>query len=385
MNNIPQELAALQEQHSYRYRRILQSPQSTEVTIDGKRYTSFCSNDYLGLANDGRVCQAAKDAINSFGVGSGASQLISGYTSVHAKLEKQLAEFFGFEKVVLFSSGYLANLGVISTFSNKNTLILEDRLNHASLIDAAKYTGASLKRYRHCEYSHAEEIIDKETPKSLLLASDGVFSMEGTIASLKKLCVLKKRHNGFLIIDDAHGVGVLGANGKGILEHESIDPHNIDILVGTLGKSFGVSGAYVCGKTDTIEYLIQKARSLIYTTSPPPALMAASSKSLEIIINEPERRKRLQENINYFHNAVKHTGLRLEGTTTAIQTIVLGDNQKANKFSQELEKRGILILAIRPPTVPPNTARLRITLCSGHTHAQIDRLVTTMSEISSSM
>ena len=385
MKTIAQELLELQEQFAYRHRRILQSPQSTEIIVDGKQYLSFCSNDYLGLANDHRVCKAAKDAIDQFGLGSGASQLITGYSTTHANLERQLAEFFCFEKAVLFSSGYLANLGVISALSNKNSLVLEDRLNHASLIDAAKYASAKLKRYKHCDINHAEEILKQESADSVLIVSDGVFSMEGTTAPLKKLCRLKQQYDGLLVIDDAHGIGVLGEKGKGTMEYENINSTKIDILIGTFGKSFGTSGAFVCGSKDFIELLIQKARTLIYTTALAPALAASTSKSLEILINEPERRKRLHENIKYFRASLENTSLHSENSVTAIQTITLGENEKAIKFSQALEKRGLLVIAIRPPTVPANTARLRITLCSEHTHSQIDQLVSALTHINDNL
>ncbi|MEM8844361.1 MAG: 8-amino-7-oxononanoate synthase [Pseudomonadota bacterium] len=381
MKTIAQQLVELQEQHAYRQRRVLQGPQGTEIYVDGNQYLSFCSNDYLGLANDERVCQAAKDAINKFGVGSGASQLISGYSSAHIDLEKQLAKFFGFEQVVLFSSGYLANLGVLATFTKKDTLILEDRLNHASLIDAAKHSNAKLKRYKHCDFHHAEQIINNENANQILIATDGVFSMEGTIAPIEELYKLKRKYGGYLVIDDAHGIGVLGDNGKGSLEAENIDVTKVDLLIGTFGKSFGTSGAYVCGSKDYIEFLIQKARTLIYTTAPAPALAAATSKSLDIIIKEPERRTRLHGNIQYFRESLAKTPLQLEDSITAIQTIELGDNEKAIKFSQALEEYKLLVIAIRPPTVPPKSARLRITLCSEHTYAQIDKLVSALAEI----
>jgi 8-amino-7-oxononanoate synthase len=384
VNSFEKEFAAIKKQQAFRHRRTLQGPQKTQVTVDGKQFISFCSNDYLGLANDPRVKQAAKDAIDKYGVGSGASQLISGYSDLHSKLETQLAEFFGFEKAVLFSSGYLANLGVLSTFSNSKTLILEDRLNHASLIDAAGLAKASLKRYRHCDITHANNILDKYGPESLLLVSDGVFSMEGAVAPLKDLVKLKNNYNGMLIIDDAHGIGVLGDAGKGSIEHSEVRPDDIDILVGTFGKAFGTSGAFVCGNKSAIEYLIQKARSLIYTTAPAPALAAASSKSLDIIISEPQRRARLHDNISYLRKQLKDSSLKLEDSISSIQSIILGGNEIALKFSQELERRGLLVVAIRPPTVPANTARLRITLSSEHTHDQLDKLSSALAEIANS-
>ena len=382
--SISKQLYELKEQGAYRQRRKLDSPQDIKVVIDGEQFLSFCSNDYLGLANDARVCQAAKDAISHFGVGSGASQLISGYSSLHASLEEQLADFLGYQRCVLFSSGYLANLGVISALSSRHSLILEDRLNHASLIDAARYAGGDLKRYKHRDINHADEIINTSKSKSHLIVSDGVFSMEGSIAPIEQLSQLKHTANDKLIIDDAHGIGVLGNKGKGSLEHAGIDPSKVDILIGTFGKAFGGSGAFVLSDNDTIDYLIQKARTLIYTTAPPVALAAAATQSLKIIINEPERRQRLHKNIQYFRKALSKTALELLDSITAIQTIIIGENEQALWFSKQLEDRGLLALAIRPPTVPKNTARLRITLSSEHTQQQIDLLVNALLEIENS-
>ncbi len=380
--SVPKQLAKLKQQDAYRNRRTLEGPQGVQVTIKGKSFLSFCSNDYLGLANDKRVCQAATEAISKFGVGSGASQLINGYSSAHESLEEQLADFLGYQRCVLFSSGYLANLGVVSTFCSRHDLILEDRLNHASLIDAAKYAGGDLKRYQHRDIKHAKDILEASRSSSHLIISDGVFSMEGSIAPIKQLSELK-HPNTKLIIDDAHGVGVLGDHGKGSLEHTGTNPSNVDILIGTFGKSFGSSGAFVLADNDSIDYLIQKARTLIYTTSPPAALAAAAQQSLNIIINEPERRQRLHSNINYFRKAVSKTPLTLLDSITAIQSIVIGENKKTVWFSKQLEKYGLLVLAIRPPTVPINTARLRITISSEHTHQHIDQLVEALIKIHS--
>ncbi len=384
-NSISQQLAALKQQGAYRHRQPLQSPQGVEVRINEKSFISFCSNDYLGLANEPRVCQAATKAISQFGLGSGASQLISGYSSLHVSLEEKLADFFGYQRCLLFSSGYLANLGVISAFSTRQSLILEDKLNHASLIDAARYAGSHLKRYRHRDVSHASQIIDYSKPHSCLLVSDGVFSMEGSIAPLQQLAQLKRKFTGKLIIDDAHGIGVLGDHGKGCLEDCGLDHNDIDILIGTFGKSFGCSGAFVLSDHDHIEFLIQKARTLIYTTAPPAALAAAAILSLDIIQHEPERRLRLQNNIDYFRQAMIPTKLNLLDSRTAIQTIILGENEQALWFSQQLENKGLLVMAIRPPTVPKNSARLRITLSSEHSHHQIDLLINALLEIETSL
>lgn len=379
--SLSEELRALKQQHAYRQRRLLESPQGVNIVLDEREFTSFCSNDYLGLANDPRVCEAASQAIKSFGVGTGASQLISGYTTIHSALEEELADFLGYEKVVLFSSGYLANLGVIASFSSRNSLVLEDRLNHASLIDATKYAGTKLKRFRHLDTGHAETILKASTTSSNLIVVDGVFSMEGTISPLSSLVSLKQQFSSKLIVDDAHGIGVLGQQGKGSLEHLNIDSSDIDLLIGTFGKSFGSSGAFVAGNKNIIEYLIQKSRTLIYTTAPPAALAAASRQSLNVIINEPKRRQRLLSNIAYFRKKLSDSTLNLQPSETAIQSILLGSNESALNLSQALEKKGLLVIAIRPPTVPKNTSRLRITLCSEHSHQDIDKLVVALKEL----
>ena len=375
------QLAELQKQDAYRTRLTLDGPQGVELTIGQQHYLSFCSNDYLGLANDPRVCDAAVKAIRHYGVGSGASQLISGYTSLHSQLEQQLADFFNYPRCVLFSSGYLANLGVISTFASDKSVIVEDKLNHASLIDAAIYARSKLKRYRHRDIEHAKKIIANEKNAQGLLVTDGVFSMEGSIAPLYELNELKQHSQYKLIVDDAHGIGVLGEHGRGSIEHENISTSDVDILIGTFGKSFGVSGAFVLSNEENIEYLIQKSRTLIYTTAPPAALAAAARQSLDIIIGEPERRKRLNDNVAYFRHCAEQTHLNLLDSVTSIQSLVLNNNSRALKYSQALKTRGLLVLAIRPPTVPQNTSRLRITLSSEHTHHHIDLLISALLDI----
>lgn len=378
---LKQELDALKKQHAYRQRRILESPQGIKVKIDGNSCLSFCSNDYLGLANHSKVRAATCQAINEFGVGSGASQLISGYTSMHAKLEQALAEFLNFDRVLLYSSGFLANLGVIAALATRDTVILEDRLNHASLIDAARYAGTKFRRYRHRDVPHAAELLSAMNNKRSLIATDGIFSMEGTESPLQELYALKQKYNALLVVDDAHGIGVLGTQGKGTLEKQGISNKQVDVLVGTLGKAFGSSGAFVACSNDTAEYLLQKSRTLIYTTALPACLAAAAQASLEIIRSEPARRERLHDNIRYFREALADTSLRLQDSLSPIQTVIIGDNEKTIHMSELLIQRGILIIAIRPPTVPTASARLRITICSEHTPQQIDQLVSALLEI----
>lgn len=374
------QLEALKQQHAYRQRRTLESPQGVEIKIDGKSFISFCSNDYLGLANHPKVCTAACQAINEFGVGSGASQLVTGYSQVHERLEQALAEFLNYPRVVLFSSGYLANLGVVDALSTRETLVAEDRLNHASLLDAARFAGARLRRYRHGDIDHLADLLNAAVQTHKLIATDGVFSMEGTECNLSELHALKLKHNALLIVDDAHGIGVIGTQGKGTLEQQNIPSNHVDVLIGTFGKAFGSSGAFVACNQEIAEYLLQKSRTLIYTTAPAMALAAAAHASLDIIQQEPERRQRLHDNIEYFKKALSASSLALLDSRTPIQSIIIGDNKDTIRMSEQLTAQGILVVAIRPPTVPLNSARLRITLCSEHTFDHIDRLVSCLNK-----
>lgn len=383
MANWNQRLSELKQQHAYRQRRLMQGPQSTIIRLDNKTYLNFSCNDYLGLANHPDVRAAAKQAIDDYGCGSGASQLINGHFQVHAECEQRLAEFLQVERVVLFGSGYLANSGVVSTFSQRHSLILQDKLNHASLIDAATSSRAATQRYRHSDPEHAQQLLETYAGDCNLIVTDGVFSMDGDVAPLAQLSTMRS-NNTMLIVDDAHGIGVLGSSGRGSLEALNMASTDVDILVGTFGKAFGSGGAFVAGKHELIDYLMQKARSLIYTTAPAPALAAAACCSLEIMLTQPERRVRLQENIAYFQAAIQSTNMHCLPSDSAIQGVILGTNEKALHCSQALEKFGLLAMAVRPPTVPENTARIRITLSSEHTHSHIDQLISALQEIDSS-
>ena len=375
---IKTQIKQLTENQSLRRRRTLNGPQGVQIKLDDCYYLSFCSNDYLGLANDPRVVAAATEALQQYGVGSGASQMITGYSQQHASFEKQLATFLGVERVLLFSSGYLANLGVVSALSTRHSTLFSDRLNHASLIDAAKLSGAKHHRYQHRDQQGISKLLQKSDATKKLILSDGVFSMEGSIAPLAELIALKKEHQALLLIDDDHGLGVLGEHGQGSAENLQVDRQDIDILIGTFGKAFGSSGAFVAGKHDLLEYVLQKARSLIYTTAAPAALIAACAESLRIIQNEPARRARLQHNIAYCRAQLKRLRRPSLDSISAIQSIILGDNESVMQLSQQLAAEGILVLPILPPTVPINSARLRITLSSEHTKSDIDRLISAL-------
>lgn len=378
---IRQQLTELEKQDALRKRRLLQTPQGVNVEIDNKSYLSFCSNDYLGLANHPSVCAASIEAIKQYGVGSGASQLVSGYSKLHHDLENSLEDFLGYERVILFSSGFLANLGVVTTLGNKDALILADRLNHASLIDGARYSAASMKRYRHRDFNHARLLLETSNSPSNIIITDGVFSMEGSVAPLVELSQLCKAQNNLLIVDDAHGIGVLGKDGRGSMQLLGLSASEVDILIGTFGKAFGSAGAFVAGSKETIEYILQKARTLTYSTAMPVALAAATQRSLEIIRHDHDRRRRLDANIQYFRQQATNRELNIEASNTPIQTMVLGNNLDTLKASEQLANQNILVIAIRPPTVPANSARLRITLSSEHKQQQIDQLISALANI----
>lgn len=374
------ELELRRQQHLYRTRRILQSPQGTEIVIDGQHCVSFCSNDYLGLANHPLVIKALQEGAAHYGVGSGASHLITGHSAAHHALEEELAEFTGRPRALLFSSGYMANLGVIGALAGPRDTVYEDRLNHASLVDAAVLSRARLRRYPHGDMSTLQNQLVR-TDKLALIVSDGVFSMDGDLAPVSALAELARNYNASLMIDDAHGLGVLGKTGRGILEQLAINPDDVPVLMGTLGKAFGVFGAFVAGSEELIETLIQQARSYIYTTALPPALAEAARMSLKLSQSEQWRREHLISLIARFRLGATQLNLPIAASTTPIQPLIVGDSRQALTLSEKLYTRGIVINAIRPPTVPKGQARLRITLSAAHSEQHVDRLLETLAGV----
>ncbi len=373
MTDLANKLEQLRQQNLYRSRREISSAQQVEPIINGQKVLSFCSNDYLGLANHPKVVERFANASHEMGVGAGASHLITGHHKSHTALENELAEFLECEQALLFSTGYMANLGVVSSLASRNSLVLADKLNHASLNDAAIISRAELKRYAHQDTSELEKIIATRKNEDNIILTDGVFSMDGTITPVSKLQTLAQQYNAKLIIDDAHGVGVLGKLGKGCTE-DLLTKNNI--LIGTLSKAFGTFGAFVAGNQETIEWIIQKAHSYIYTTAIPPAIAEATRTSLQLIKEEAWRREHLQELIIYFQDCCKKSGLNLApSSNTPIQPIILGSSDFALQASENLINAGILVPAIRPPTVPNNTARLRVSFSATHTKAHINRLI----------
>jgi 8-amino-7-oxononanoate synthase len=368
-------LAERRAQSLYRSRRTVTGAQGTELHIDGQRLLNFCSNDYLGLANHPQLIRALQCGADHYGVGAGASHLINGHCHAHHALEEELAEFVGRPRALLFSSGYLANLGVITALAGRGDAVLEDRLNHASLIDAGRLCGARLQRYRHADSASLTHYLDQCTARRKLVVSDGVFSMDGTLAPLPALADIATRHAAWLMVDDAHGLGVLGKNGRGSLSYFGLDAHHVPILMGTLGKAFGSFGAFIAGSEALIETLIQQARSYIYTTALPPALAEAMRTGLRLVAAGDERREKLTQLIQRFRHGAAQLGLRLMASQTPIQPLLVGEPAAALALSEALYTHGILVSAIRPPTVPAGSARLRITLSAAHTEQQLDRLL----------
>jgi len=379
MRKLHEVLNERRAQHLYRTRRILESPQGVELRADGADLLSFCSNDYLGLANDARVIAAFKAGAEAYGVGSGSSHLITGHQRPHHALEEEIAAFVGTERALLFSTGYMANLGVAGALLDRRATAFEDKLNHASLIDAARLSGAAVKRYPHLDMTQLAARLATVQGEKLIL-TDGVFSMDGDVAPLPQLVALAGQHDARLLVDDAHGIGVLGAGGRGSFEHFGLRPGNPAILLGTLGKAFGTFGAFIAGDDDLIEYLIQQARTYIYTTALPPAVAEATRASLRIIQEEGWRREALKERITEFRAGATQLGFALLDSSTPIQPVILGDAEAAVTASEALRARGILVPAIRPPTVPAGSARLRVSFCSLHTASHVERLLEALAD-----
>ncbi|RRJ83166.1 8-amino-7-oxononanoate synthase [Aestuariirhabdus litorea] len=380
-DSLEQELVERESQRLYRRRRLLQSPQQPALHCDGRELLGFCSNDYLGLANHPRVVESLQRAASRYGVGGGASHLVIGHSEPHHALEEALAAFTGRERVLLFSSGYMANTGVITALLDKRDAVFEDRLNHASLIDGGLLSGARFKRYLHNDVDSLRQRLNASSVQRKLVVTDGVFSMDGDLAPLPELAQLCQQQGAWLMVDDAHGFGVLGETGGGCAEYFGLGSDQLPVLVGTLGKGFGTAGAFVAGSATLIETLIQQARSYIYTTSMPPAVAAATLESLQLLKEEGWRRTHLAQLIARFRAGALALGLRLMDSTTPIQPILVGDAGQALALSQRLETAGVLVSAIRPPTVPRGTARLRVTLSASHSEQDVDRLLEALAKV----
>ena len=381
MRELTARLATRRARGLYRERLTLASAQGVHIRVGDEALLSFCSNDYLGLANDPRVVAAFCAGAERYGAGAGASHLISGHNIAHQALEDELADFVGSPRALLFSTGYMANLGVVTALSDRHSIVFEDKLNHASLIDAARLTQAKVKRYPHADMERLTTMLANSAVPGVI-ASDAVFSMDGDLAPLQRLLPLARAHKAWLLVDDAHGIGVLGPGGRGSLAHLDIATQAPVILMGTLGKAFGVFGAFVAGDEPLIETLIQHARTYIYTTALPPAVAEATRASLQIVRSEEWRRERLQSLVDRFVEQATQMGLSLTGARTPIQPVILGSPEAAVAASRTLRAQGILVPAIRPPTVAPGTSRLRITFSAAHEPAHVDRLLQALAPLS---
>ncbi len=367
-----------QKEGRYRRRRVVETAQDVRLRIAGRTLLNFCSNDYLGFASHPRLQRRMQQAISRYGCGSGASHLICGHQNAHHQLEEELADYLDYPACLLFSSGYHANIAVIQCLTRRQDVIFADKLNHASLIDAAQLSRASVSRYAHRDYQQLQRLL-ANAAKQAWLVSDAVFSMDGDIADVERLVQLKQQYSAWLMLDDAHGFGVLGKGGRGTLEKLQIASNQVEVYMATLGKAMGVSGAFVAGSKDLIEYLLQFARAYTYTTAMPAVLAETLRESLLLLQQEAWRREKLQALIQYFRKMAAQAGIVLEESTTAIQPLIAGSNEKALFLSSYLFQQGILVSAIRPPTVPANTARLRITLTANHNEADLEFLLEQLS------
>ena len=379
LERIAERLAEIGRAGLLRRRFVRDGAQGPRISVQGREYLAFCSNDYLGLANHPQIVEAAVDAALRYGVGQGASHLLSGHSAVHERLEAALARFVEMPRALLFSSGYQANIGAVTALAGPEDAVFSDALNHASLIDGVRLSRARVARYPHADVDSLSEALAAARGKTNLVVTDGVFSMDGDIAPLPELLELCERHNALLLVDDAHGFGVVGPEGRGSVAHFGLRSPRI-VYVGTLGKAAGVSGAFVAGAADVVETVLQKARTYIYTTAAPAMLAAAVEASLHLIEKEEWRRERLRKLIEALQQGLRGTPAEPKRSDTPIQPLILGENARAVGASAMLRERGILVPAIRPPTVPEGSARLRISLSAAHSEHDVSRLAAALRE-----
>ena len=382
LDELQNELTTRERDGLKRRQRTLDAPCGPKALVDGRPLISFCSNDYLGLANDPVLIEAACAGARQWGVGSGASHLVSGHQRPHLALEEKLARFTGFPRAMLFSTGYMANLGIVPALAGRGDAIFADRLNHASLIDAVQLSRADSQRYPHGDVAALERLLAASTARRKLILTDAVFSMDGDLAPLPALLELAERFDAWLVIDDAHGFGVLGKHGRGSLSHFAL-PHTERIVyMGTLGKAAGGAGAFVAGAQTLIEWLLQNARTYIFTTGSSPLMACALAASLDLIEQGDDRRAHLQALREQLREGLATTRWQLLPSPTSIQPVLIGDNHEALRVANALYERGLWVPAIRPPTVPKGTARLRVSLSAAHSTEQVTRLVDALQDLS---
>jgi 8-amino-7-oxononanoate synthase len=374
------QLAAQEAGGLKRRRRVLQSPQTAHVTVDGRDVVAFCSNDYLGLAANEELIRAAQEGAALYGLGAGASHLILGHSAPHHALEEALSRFVGLPRALLFSTGYMANIGVTTALVGRGDAVFADKLNHASLNDAALLSRAGFERYPHLDLGTLDRLLAGSRARRKLIVTDAVFSMDGDIAPIPKLIELCEQRDAWLLLDDAHGFGVLGRDGRGVLSHFGVSSPRL-IYMATLGKAAGVFGAFVAGAPDVVETLLQQARSYVYTTAAPPLLSHALLKSLELIERGQSRRDQLARLVRQLKEGLSTSHWKLMPSETAIQPLVVGHNAQAVALSERLLEQGLLVPAIRPPTVPQGTARLRISLSAAHSEDDVRRLICALNDL----
>jgi 8-amino-7-oxononanoate synthase len=381
MNHITDELIKIKESGLYRNLTAVENAQDTHIVIEGKTYLSFCSNNYLGLANHPSVVAAVKDAVELYGWGAGASRLVSGNMTLHKTLENEISKFKKKDAAIVFPTGYMANLGVITSLVSNGDLVICDKLNHASIIDGCRLSGADFRVYAHCNMEKLENILKKSAKYNCkLIVTDSVFSMDGDLAPLPDLVKIAAKYNAMLMVDEAHGTGVFGGNGRGVVEHYNLS-NEVYVVMGTLSKAIGSLGGYVSGDSDLISYLRNKARTFMYTTALPPAVCAASIAGIKLIQEDPSMRVSLWNNVRFIKDKLNSLNINTISSESQIIPILIGDAKKAVKVSKLLYENGILIPAIRPPTVPANSSRLRMTVMSSHTKQDLERLSQTLSDI----
>ena len=374
-------LAERRAQHRYRTPPLMQSSCGRTAVVDGREFLNFCSNDYLGLAGDPRIVTAFRDAADQWGVGSGASQLVCGHQSPHQALEEALAEHCGRKRALLFSNGYMANLGAVTALVGRGDAVFQDRLNHASLLDAGQLSGARSRRFAHNQPDALASLLARSDAARKLVITDGVFSMDGDEAPLPAYLAACEAHDAWLMVDDAHGLGVLDGAGRGSLWHQGVQDR-VPVYMGTLGKALGTAGAFVAGSDELIETLVQFARTYVYTTAMPAAVAAATLVSLDIVRREAWRREKLTALVQRFRRGAAELGYALMDSKTPIQPLLVGGDADALALSRRLRESGLLISAIRPPTVPEGQARLRITFSAAHEEADVDRLLMALRQAS---
>ena len=369
---LSRELERIREAGRYRFLRTIETAQSPRVVVDGREVILMCSNNYLGLADHPRLREAARRAIEEYGTSAVASRLVSGTMRLHQELEKALAEFKGTPQALVFNCGYMANVGVISSLLGPQDVVFSDELNHASIIDGCRLSRARVAVFPHKDMDALEDLLKREKGRRRMIVVDGVFSMDGDVAPLPDMVDLAEKYGAILMVDEAHGTGVLGERGAGTVEHFGLTDR-VPIQMGTLGKALGGFGAYVAGSQILREYLINRARSFIFTTALPPADMAVALEAVRLVQEEPQRRKKLHENVAYLVEGLNSLGFSVSNQGTAVVPVVIGPEDKTMAMSQRLLEYGVFVAGIRPPTVPPGTSRLRVTLMATHTREDLDR------------